>query len=305
MLKIELFKELLKNWYFRLLVIFSLVVVPLFLSWFVSKDNFLWFNLSTSNDWIGFLGSYVGGIIGGLFTLLGVLLTLKKQNEQDSKLEVKQKEQDKKIATFQFEDTLFRLMGLQNDSISQIKIETLRNEWVEGKQTFEWIIKESKQVIEEIIDEDYKQFNIRIDKDLEFQIITSAFRELYYKFEDTFAHYFRNITYIIKSISTVEDSHLRENYLSILKAQLTQSELQVIFYFVISSKDLETTYKLLVSTDFFNTSIKGLLFENYHFEFFQNLEDYQVKEIDEISLFLDNENLLPNPDEEEFLRGIE
>ena len=304
MFKIELFKELFKNWYFRLLIIFSLLIVPLLLSWFVSKDNFLWFELTTSNDWIGFLGSYVGGIIGGLFTLLGVLLTLKKQHEQDSKLEEKQAEQDKKIATYQYENTLFRLIDLQNESINQIKIETLRDEWVEGKQTFEWIIKESKQVIDEIIDEDYKQFNVIVDNNLEFIVITNAFKEIYFKFEDTIAHY-RNITYIIKTISTVEDPHLRENYLSILKAQLTQSELQVIFYFVISSKDLDTTYKILKSTNFFDVSIKGLLFENYHLDFFDNLEDYQVKELDEISLFLDNENLPFNPDEEEFLRGIE
>jgi hypothetical protein len=250
------------------------------------------------------LGSYLGGIIGGLFTLLGVLLTLKKQHEQDTKLENNQVEQDKKLTMFQFENTLFRLIDLQNESINHLKIEILRNEWVDGKQSFEWLISEAKQVVEDILDEDYKRFSIKINEPLEFNVITSVFKELFAKFEDTLAHYFRNITYIIKSIDTIEDPQLKENYLSILKAQLTQSELQTIFYFTISIDNLEDTYKLLKSTSFFNNSINTILFNDYHSNFYQRLEVYRNNSIDEISLFLDSENILDSG-EEEFLKEID
>lgn len=33
-------------------------------------------------DWLGFAGSVIGGIIGGLFTFLGVKLTIKHDDEK-------------------------------------------------------------------------------------------------------------------------------------------------------------------------------------------------------------------------------
>lgn len=46
-------------------------------------------NFSDSNDWIGFLGSYIGGILGGLCTLIVMYFTRKDTREiQDKNLEI-------------------------------------------------------------------------------------------------------------------------------------------------------------------------------------------------------------------------
>jgi phosphotransferase system glucose/maltose/N-acetylglucosamine-specific IIC component len=58
-------------------------------SFLMSKD----FNLitTTSNDWIGFLGSIWGGIIGGLFTLFGVLIAFSLSKDEKDMAELPQK----------------------------------------------------------------------------------------------------------------------------------------------------------------------------------------------------------------------
>ena len=49
------------------------IIVPLFLDWFIWSNDF---PSSISNeDWSGFLGSYLGGIIGGIGTLAAVYFT--------------------------------------------------------------------------------------------------------------------------------------------------------------------------------------------------------------------------------------
>ena len=59
-----------KNKILKFLFVLSLFVLPLFIGWIVSFSVFNW--LETSNDWIGFWGGY----LGGLFTLIGVLITI-------------------------------------------------------------------------------------------------------------------------------------------------------------------------------------------------------------------------------------
>lgn len=56
---------------FKVLSIIILLVLPLLISGLVSYSAFDW--LETQNDWIGFWGGY----LGGLFTLGGVIITIK------------------------------------------------------------------------------------------------------------------------------------------------------------------------------------------------------------------------------------
>nr|WP_277874680.1 putative phage abortive infection protein [Mesobacillus harenae] len=274
-------------------------------SWFISSETFVWFEITTSNDWISFSGSYLGGIIGGLFTLLGVLLTLKRQNEQYIKTQENQLEQDKKVSTYQFENTLFRLIDLQNESINHLKLENHVGEWVVGKQAFDWLTSEVEQIKDEILIEDFKEYGIKIDEQIGYHLIKKAYGEIYSKYGYSLDHYIRNIIFILKSIKTVESHHLKENYLSILKAQLTQSELQTIFYISISIDEMEELHSLLKSTSFFSVLSKSLIHEDYHLEIFNNLDKFKNNPLDEISLFLDYDFPEDDSEVEEFLRGIE
>jgi putative Mn2+ efflux pump MntP len=60
----------LKKKFLKSIFVLSLFVIPLFIGWIVSFNFVNW--LETSNDWIGFWGGY----LGGLFTLIGVLITI-------------------------------------------------------------------------------------------------------------------------------------------------------------------------------------------------------------------------------------
>ncbi|WP_174733180.1 putative phage abortive infection protein [Mesobacillus harenae] len=304
MFNIESFIDLFKNRYFITLLLFT-IATPLLGSWFISSETFVWFEITTSNDWISFSGSYLGGIIGGLFTLLGVLLTLKRQNEQYIKTQENQLEQDKKVSTYQFENTLFRLIDLQNESINHLKLENHVGEWVVGKQAFDWLTSEVEQIKDEILIEDFKEYGIKIDEQIGYHLIKKAYGEIYSKYGYSLDHYIRNIIFILKSIKTVESHHLKENYLSILKAQLTQSELQTIFYISISIDEMEELHSLLKSTSFFSVLSKSLIHEDYHLEIFNNLDKFKNNPLDEISLFLDYDFPEDDSEVEEFLRGIE
>lgn len=56
--------------FLKVLLVLSLFLLPLFIGWMVSFNVVNW--LETSNDWIGFWGGY----LGGLCTLIGVLITI-------------------------------------------------------------------------------------------------------------------------------------------------------------------------------------------------------------------------------------
>ncbi|MGG0340018.1 hypothetical protein ABEY50_08205 [Priestia megaterium] len=54
----------------------------LYFSWGTS------FNFVDSNSWLGFFGSYIGSIIGGLLTLIGVVMTINEQNKGNEKEQI-------------------------------------------------------------------------------------------------------------------------------------------------------------------------------------------------------------------------
>jgi hypothetical protein len=84
-----MFKKYLNIW----LLIISLFIIcggsgPL-AAILISKQSHI--VTSTSNDWIGFLGSFLGGIAGGMFTLFGVIIAFKLERHDESIKELPQK----------------------------------------------------------------------------------------------------------------------------------------------------------------------------------------------------------------------
>ncbi|SCI71243.1 hypothetical protein [Intestinibacter bartlettii] len=79
-----------------ILIITILIAIPFVLGVLIPKESLIP-NLSQSNDWIGFWGSYTGGILGGLCTLTVMYFTRKDTRyiqEQNRKLEeIKEKKE--------------------------------------------------------------------------------------------------------------------------------------------------------------------------------------------------------------------
>ena len=85
-----------KNLIFLIIIIYCLLGVGLpFLFKYVIFESKAYSNLS-NNEWAGFLGSYVGGILGGLGTLISVFYNVKtsidtqKEEQQWREIEIKE-----------------------------------------------------------------------------------------------------------------------------------------------------------------------------------------------------------------------
>ncbi|MBT2764094.1 hypothetical protein [Paenibacillus sp. ISL-20] len=70
---------IISKWY-RILIFLLIIlcVVPFLTNILMIIPNHL-IKVDTSNIWIGFFGSYFGGVISGLFTLIGVLMAIKRE----------------------------------------------------------------------------------------------------------------------------------------------------------------------------------------------------------------------------------
>lgn len=66
-----------------LVIILILLVIPVFVNWAVINNDF--YSKATNDSWVSFLGSYLGGILGGFATLIGVLITLKSSRIENMK----------------------------------------------------------------------------------------------------------------------------------------------------------------------------------------------------------------------------
>jgi hypothetical protein len=66
-------------WFFYLCILLAPVLVNMLM--FAPGGNLL--AVSDNAVWIGFFGSYLGGVISGILTLLGVRLTIKSSNDKE------------------------------------------------------------------------------------------------------------------------------------------------------------------------------------------------------------------------------
>lgn len=72
------------------LVSLGILILPLIIDWCIFANDFP-SNISNS-DWASFLGGYIGAIVGGLFSLVGIVWTIRftrEQNQKDRELQVK------------------------------------------------------------------------------------------------------------------------------------------------------------------------------------------------------------------------
>ena len=80
-----------KSKWFRIIFLLLLIVlIPLGIDWLIIGNDFP-SNISNSN-WVQFLGGYIGAIIGGVITLIGISWTIRftrEQNKADHELQVR------------------------------------------------------------------------------------------------------------------------------------------------------------------------------------------------------------------------
>ena len=68
----------------------SLIVIPLLIDWLIIGNNIP--SNITNQEWVNFLGSYVGAIVGGIVSLIGIGWTIRftqKENRADRELQIR------------------------------------------------------------------------------------------------------------------------------------------------------------------------------------------------------------------------
>ncbi len=104
------------EWKYIKLVLITLgvlILIPFALGYLISIKSIIP-NFSQSNDWIGFLGSYTGGILGGLCTLVVMYFTRKDTRdiqEENKALTLKIQEENNYNLKKQFTDELIKLIA--------------------------------------------------------------------------------------------------------------------------------------------------------------------------------------------------
>lgn len=68
----------------------GVIILPMVIDWFIIGNRFP-SNISNA-DWVGFLGGYIGAIMGGVISLFGILWTInftREQNRADRELQIR------------------------------------------------------------------------------------------------------------------------------------------------------------------------------------------------------------------------
>ncbi len=233
-----------------------LIIGLWFLTYFLLKDLGL-DERGTLGDMFGTVNALFSGLaFAGI--IITILLQRKELKYQREELKATRKEfviQNKTLRTQRFENTFFGLINLHNQIVKDIDFEkhdllSSTSETFIGRDAFQQAFKELRQEL----------------KQSEFDI---AYKKVYTRHSTDFGHYFRNLYRIIKIIHSTEfvskeeleskkllNSHYDFNYLerykytSIVRSQLSDFELLILFYNSISKygkkfKPLIEQYSLL------------------------------------------------------------
>lgn len=241
-------------------------------------------------DKFGAINSLFSGLAfaGLIVTLLFQKEELKLQREElretRKELESQRKEfeeQNKTMKRQRFENTFFNMLSLQNEIVTNLSYECRETKWSQSEQGYEEIInKYSSREVFEILYE-YRGIIIHIgvgSKNLGIKnVLKEDIKLLYSKKEvraviSRFDHCFRHLYHIFKYINEsdlIEDKE-RYEYASMVRSQLSDYELVMLFYNCLAQKDNgveENKFKSLIEKyAIFNNLRKDLLAKEEHLE---------------------------------------
>ncbi|AWK51621.1 hypothetical protein DIC82_11560 [Clostridium beijerinckii] len=79
------------NLFIAVLITIILIAIPILLDKFIIGNN--WPSNISNSEWVSFLGSYLGGLFGGVLSIAGVFITIRYYKQQ----EIKEKEERQKF----------------------------------------------------------------------------------------------------------------------------------------------------------------------------------------------------------------
>lgn len=269
-------------------IVVAIVVLVLWgLNWWGVSKFIEPSNQGTFGDMFGAVNALFSGLAfaGLIITLLYQREELKLQREelQETRKELKGQreefeEQNKTMKRQRFENTFFNMLSLQQEIVANLSIEWKEREWhgLEGQWKERIINNKGREVFEKI----YEGINVQpIYMPIRIKEIVNEGIEKYNEYRkliSRFDHYFRHLYRIFKYIDETDliDEKERYDYASIVRSQLSDYELVMLFYNCLAQKDNgieENKFKPLIEKyAIFNNLREDLLAKEDHYKLYND-----------------------------------
>ncbi|MGX5515375.1 putative phage abortive infection protein [Bacillus cereus] len=228
---------------------------------------------------LGTVGDWFGGTTVPVLTFLsyiGVMIAIIMQRQE---LELQRKELQDTRDVFklqQFENTFFNMITLNNDIITNMKIDIGK---ISGKES------DSPSSGRDSFSNLYSELTcVFSNKDMYtgegLEKIINSYEIFFSSYQDSIGHYFRNLYRITKFIHENEtlSKKQKQNYIGILRAQLSTYELLLIFYNGLSEYGSEKFLPLIKQYNLLDNINNTLLYdETLHWEVFNDFEEKKIQ----------------------------
>lgn len=242
--------------FFSLLIIIALWLV----FWiFITNSGWLneWNDRGTFGDMFGAINSLFSGLAlaGVIYTILLQRIELK-QNTTELR---GQKEQfiiqNETLFQQKFENTFFQMLNLHHEIVQGSKL----TDGVEGRKFFNRIQKDVSLRFQERLSQTP---NYTVD------VLSKYYFEIYINYQNVLGHYFRNMYHIVKLVdrSSVSD---KKYYTDILRAQLSSSEIYLLFYNCLSENGNQKFKPLIEKYSFLKNLDSSFLNQNKDLTFYE------------------------------------
>ena len=243
------------------------------LSWWLINKNI---DCSTERGTFGDMFGAVNALFSGL-AFAGLIATLLYQREElklqrkelnEQKLEFR--EQNKTLKRQRFENTFFNMLSLQQEIVANISFDEVKtiidfNAHTQDKQRTSY---NGRSLFREM----YLNLKVSIDKKQFYQGVKGAIQAnnysaySYISATTRFDHYFRHLYRIFKYVDTSDliPSNERYEYACIVRSQLSDYELVMLFYNCLTSNGRAKFKPLIEKYSIFNNLREDLLAKKEH-----------------------------------------
>lgn len=214
---------------------------------------------------IGAIGDFIGGILNPILAFLVLLVLLATTRLQREELADTRRELKKSASAAEkqaFENTFFNLLELINGNVQSSSITTIgfppnQNEAISGIACFRHIISKMRG---KLSSSDAAH--------------TQVFPKIFRTYHEILGKYIRTTYSVLTFLREYEDNSLDEKsiYRNILRAQISDYELAILFYHCLSDTDEGDEFvRLAKRFDLFDSLSDDLIFDSSH------LKDLQLK----------------------------
>lgn len=193
--------------------------------------------------WANF-GEYIGGVLSPIFAfaaLIALLYSISIQSNELNKSVNALQNQNKIIERQNFEATFFQMMRFYNEIVQQLRItkpdDITERGAIEGKAAITYLLKKLNF---------FHKVKYPGKEETVISRLNNDYEAIYQEYGNYIGHYFRMIYNILKFINNSKlDNAEKIFYTNILRAQLSQDELVLIFYNSISNYGKEKMLPLV------------------------------------------------------------